>query len=141
MALPQNQSWPPAQLATTLPKMGEWSAWYAGDADQLSSVYGGGGNDPTATGFFGSDRGGFRATVGRALTRWFWGEHNVGPTRRVKLHVPIAAELCQASADLLFADQITLKASDDATQERLDELCDDYLHAELAEAAEVGAAL
>lgn len=141
MALPQStQAWPPVQVARTLPAMGVWSAWYAGDADQLASVYGGGG-DQSTTGFFASDHGGFRATVGRALTRWFWGEASKGPDRRVKLHVPIAAELCQASADLLFADQITLKADDEATQKRLDELCDDGLHTELAEAAEVAAAL
>lgn len=143
MALPQSSmAWPPAQVSKTLPMMGVWGAWYAGDADLLASVYGGAtGADPTATGFFASDHGGFRATVGRALTRWFWGETSRGPDRRVKLHVPIAAELCQASADLLFAEQITLKADDQATQDRLDDLCDDYLHAELAEAAEVAAAL
>lgn len=143
MALPQTtQAWPPAQLVRTLPQMGVWSAWYAGDSDQLSNVYGGAtGADPSATGFFASDHGGFRATVGRALTRWFWGESSRGPDRRVKLHVPIAAELCQASADLLFADQITLKAADQTTQARLDDLCDDGLHTGLAEAAEVCAAL
>lgn len=143
MALPQTtQAWPPAQLVKTLPQMGVWSAWYAGDSDQLSNVYGGAtGADPSATGFFASDHGGFRATVGRALTRWFWGEASRGPDRRVKLHVPIAAELCQASADLLFADQITLKAADQTTQARLDTLCDDGLHTGLAEAAEVCAAL
>jgi A118 family predicted phage portal protein len=141
MALPQStQAWPPAQVGKTLPMMGVWSAWYAGDSDQLTSVYGGGG-DQSTTGFFASDHGGFRATVGRALTRWFWGEASKGPAQRVKLHVPIAAELCQASADLLFADQITLKADDEATQTRLDELCDDGLHTELAESAEAAAAL
>lgn len=144
MALPGNGlSWPPAQVKTTiLPHMGVWSAWYAGNSDQLASVYGGAtGSDPTMTGFFASDHGGFRATVGRALTRWFWGEASRGPDRRVKLHVPIAAELCQASADLLFADTITLKVDNDAVQERLDELCDETLHSELSEAADVGAAL
>jgi A118 family predicted phage portal protein len=143
MALPQStQAWPPAQVVRTLPQMGVWSAWYAGDSDQLSSVYGGAtGADPSATGFFASDHGGFRATVGRALTRWFWGESSRGPDRRVKLHVPIAAELCQASADLLFGEQITLQVEDETTQARLDELCDDDLYSELAEAAEVCAAL
>jgi A118 family predicted phage portal protein len=141
MALPQStQAWPPAQVGRTLPAMGVWSAWYAGDSDQLTSVYGGGG-DQSTTGFFASDHGGFRATVGRALTRWFWGEASKGPAQRVKLHVPIASELCQASADLLFADQISLKVEDETTQARLDELCDDGLHTELAEAAEVAAAL
>lgn len=122
--------------------MGVWSAWFAGDSEQLSSVYGGAtGSDPTATGFFASDHGGFRATVGRALTRWFWGEASRGPDRRVKLHVPIAAELCQASADLLFSESITVKAGNQAAQERLDEFCDDYFHSEISAAAEVSAAL
>ena len=143
MALPSSgQIWPPAQLHTILPHLGMWSAWFAGDSDQLASVYGGAtGSDPTATGFFASDHGGFRATVGRALTRWFWGEASRGPDRRVKLHVPIAAELCQASADLLFSESITVKAGDDASQERLDEFCDDYFHSEISSAAEVSAAL
>lgn len=143
MALPQSsQAWPPAQLAKTLPQMGVWGAWYAGDADLLASVYGGAtGADPTATGFFASDHGGFRATVGRALTRWFWGESSRGPDRRVKLHVPIAAEVCQASADLLFSDTITLKVDNADAQDRLDELCSETLHAELSAAAEVAAAL
>jgi A118 family predicted phage portal protein len=108
----------------------------------LSTVYGGAtGSDPSVTGFFASDHGGFRATVGRALTRWFWGEASRGPDRRVKLHVPIAAELCQASADLLFSDTITLKTDNKDLQERLDDLCDDGFHAELTTAAEVCAAL
>lgn len=143
MALPSSgQAWPPHQLKTILPHMGVWSAWFAGDSDQLSSVYGGAtGADPTATGFFASDHGGFRATVGRALTRWFWGEASRGPDRRVKLHVPIAAELCQASADLLFSESVTVKSSDAGAQERLDEFCDDYFHSEISAAAEVSAAL
>ena len=143
MALPQNsQSWPPAPLTQILPSMGVWSAWYSGDTDQLSSVYGGAtGSDPSATGFFASDHGGFRATVGRALTRWFWGEGSRGPDRRVKLHVPIAAELCQASADLLFSDTITITSENKDAQDRLDELCTDHFHAELVSAAEVCAAL
>jgi A118 family predicted phage portal protein len=122
--------------------MGVWGAWYSGDTDQLSSVYGGAtGSDPSATGFFASDHGGFRATVGRALTRWFWGEASRGPDRRVKLHVPIAAELCQASADLLFSDTITITSDNKDAQTRLDELVDDHFHAELTAAADVCAAL
>ncbi|HKU03969.1 MAG TPA: phage portal protein [Arthrobacter sp.] len=143
MALPQTSlSWPPTQLTGILPSMGVWSAWYSGDTDQLSSVYGGAtGSDPSATGFFASDHGGFRATVGRALTRWFWGEASRGPDRRVKLHVPIAAEICQASADLLFSDTVTITSDDKDAQDRLDELCTDHFHAELVSAAEVCAAL
>jgi A118 family predicted phage portal protein len=148
MALPSSgQSWPPKQMSNLLPRLGIWSAWFSGDADQLARAYGGAANsDPSTTGFFASDHGGFRATVGRALTRFFWGEASRGPDRRTKLHVPIAAELCQASADLLFSDQVTLtvdnaKTTGAATQARLDTLTGDGMHAELAESAEVGAAL
>src|SRR5213595_3823605 len=143
MGLPNNNpAWPPTQLAQILPKLGEWSAWFAGDSDQLSMVYGGAtGSDPSATGFFASDHGGFRATVGRALTRWFWGEASRGPDRRVKLHIPIGAEICQASADLLFYDTITVTSDNKDAQNRLDELCDDHFNAEITTAAEVCAAL
>ena len=137
-----NTAWPPPQLATILPCYAAWSAWWAGNPDQLSSLYGGrAGYDPTSTGFFASDAGGFRATVGRALQRWFWGEATRGPDRRVKLHVPIASELCQASADLLFAETITVESDQQAVQDRLDELVDDGFHAEVAAAAEAAAAL
>jgi A118 family predicted phage portal protein len=133
-------------MSTFLPQLGLWSAWYSGDPDHLSSVYGGAtGADSSRTGFFASDHGGFKATATR-LARWFWGERSIGPDRRTKLHIPIAAELCQASADLLFSDQVTLtvenaKTAGKATQERLDALSGDGMHAEFAEAAEVGAAL
>jgi A118 family predicted phage portal protein len=143
MPLPGNgQTWPPAQLTNILPLYATWNAWWTGNPDQLASLYGGRtGYDPTSTGFFASDAGGFRATVGRALQRWFWGEATRGPDRRVKLHVPIAAELCQASADLLFSDTITVEAEDQATQDRLAQLIDDGFHTEIATAAEVAAAL
>lgn len=143
MPLPGNgQTWPPAQLTNILPLFATWSAWWTGNPDELSSLYGGRtGYDPTSTGFFASDAGGFRATVGRALQRWFWGEATRGPDRRVKLHVPIAAEIVQASADLLFADTITVEADDQQTQDRLADLLDDGFHTEIATAAESAAAL
>jgi A118 family predicted phage portal protein len=143
--LPVNgTAWPPAPLQRILPDIAVWSAWYAGDTNQLAAVYGGNAastGNPTGQQFFASDAGGFKATVGRMLARWFWGEPTIGPDRRIKLHVPIAADICQASADLLFAEQITLKANDETTQAYLDDLCDDGLHTSLAEAAEVAAGL
>lgn len=154
MPLPTpNSPWPPPQLARILPQMRIWSAWYGGDVNELAAVYGGA-TDPTAQNFFGSDAGGFKATVSRTLQRWFHGEPVRGPDRRIKLHMPIAADLCQSSADLLFADPPSLtigpkptKNSDgtpgrqNPTQDRLDQLTDSGLYTRLAEAAEVGAAL
>jgi A118 family predicted phage portal protein len=143
MPLPQNGTpWPPAALANQiLPKLGEWAAWYAGDPDMLSAVYGGQQNmDPGQTGFFASDHGGFTA-MGRALKRMFWGEPTRAPDRRMKLHVPLAADLCQASADLLFADEVNLTALNRKVQAAIDVMADDGLHNRFAATAEVVAAL
>ena len=143
MPLPKNGvQWPPAAVANQiLPKIGEWSAWYAGDPDMLSVVYGGQANmDAGQTGFFASDHGGFTA-MGRALKRFFWGEPTRAPDRRLKLHVPIAADLCQASADLLFADEVTLTVKNSGLQNIVDQMADDGLHTKFAETAEVAAAL
>lgn len=143
MALPPAfTSWPPKQLDAILPRLAIWDAWYTGDTDRLSAVYGGpGANDPSAAGFFATDQGGFKGVVGRALQRWFWGEVTRGPDRRNKLHIPIASDICQASADLLFADGFTLKASNAQTQTQLDEMLDDGMQTKLAEASEIAAAL
>lgn len=149
MPLPANGTpWPPRQLTNILPQLSVWSAWYSGSPEMLSSVYGGFGSqgigvssDPTAQSFFGSDTGSWIAKVTQRARRWFWGEANKTPDRNNKLHVPIAADLCQASADLLFSDQVKLKAGDAKTQEYLDQLADDGFHSKLAEAAEVGAAM
>ncbi|UFS59484.1 phage portal protein [Subtercola endophyticus] len=143
MPLPQSDPkavWPPANLTPILAKMGQWSAWYSGDLEKLQAAYGGG-TTADSTGFFASDKGGIRATVGRTLQRFFVGQPTVGPERNTKLPVPIASEMCQVSADLLFADPVTIIIDDDDTQERVNELADDNLHATLAEAAEVCAAL
>lgn len=119
MPLPTaGSAWPPRQLQQILPQMAVWSAWYGGDVNQLAHVYGGS-TDPTSTNFFGSDGGGFRVTVGRALQRWFHGEPTRGPDRRIKLHLPIAADLCQSSADLVFADPPTLTIGRDTAPKRL----------------------
>jgi hypothetical protein len=132
--------WPPPELKQILAHMTQWSAWFTGDLQALQAAYGGG-VIQDSTGFFASDAGGFRATVGRTLQRFFVGEPTRGPDRNTKLPIPIAAEMCQASADLLFADPVTITAGETSTQDRLLELVDDSLHSTFAEAAEICAAL
>lgn len=135
-----NDTFPPKQLERILPAMTQWSAWYSGDLAKLQSAYGGG---PMLdqTGFFASDKGGFRATVNRTLQRWFVGEPARGPERNTKLPIPIAAEMCQASADLLFSDPVVVTVDNEATQERVEELLDERAHSTFAAAAESAAAL
>ncbi|MFE5628467.1 phage portal protein [Streptomyces sp. NPDC056543] len=143
MPLPTgNQPWPPAALDQVRDRMTVWDAWYGGDPNALSSVYGGQtGNDPGSTGFFSSERGGWRGAVGRAMTRWFWGQPTPSGEQRSKLHVPLASDIATTSSALLFSEPPTVKGSDDATTARLGELVDDGLHGTLLEAAELAAAL
>ncbi|MGH3703023.1 MAG: phage portal protein [Agromyces sp.] len=165
MALPTsdpNAQWPPKQLDTILPAMARWSAWFSNDLERLQMVYGGGLSPDAGNGFFASQTGGFKAAVGRTLQRWFVGKPSAGVEQNTKLAIPIAAEMCQASADLLFADPVTVTvgpapvapkldtAPTDATpapkapnptQDRVETLLDEEFHTRIAEGAELGAAL
>lgn len=142
MPLPNGGAWPPENLRPVWGKLAEWSAWYGGDPDQLAQIYGGtSAGDPSRTGFFASQGGGFRATVRGFLQRWFWGSPTPSHEQRTKLHLPIAGDIASTSADLLFSEPPTFTVEDATTQERLDELVEYGLHATLLEAAEVAAAL
>jgi hypothetical protein len=135
MPLPTGgQPWPPPELRPVLAQMSVWDAWWSGNPDRLSSVYGVG---PGATAHASQYRGGIVGTV----ARWFWGKPPAPGEQRTKLHVPIAADICQTSSDLLFSEPPAASVDDDATQARLDELTDAGLHAALLEAAELAAAL
>ena len=142
--------WPPKSLDQILPSMGRWSAWWANSIEQLQIAYGGGTTGDT-TGFFASDTGG-QKVHSLGPVSWFVGRPTVGNQRNTKLPIPIASEMCQASADLLFSDPVTVTigAPPEAdgkthtvspTQTRLGELMDDNFHSTMAEAAEVCAAL
>lgn len=159
-----NAQWPPQQLDTILPSMARWSAWFSNDLERLQAAYGGGLAADTS-GFFASQAGGFKAAVGRTLQRWFVGQPAMGTDRNTKIAVPIAAEMCQASADLLFSDPVTVvvgpkdttpkpvaKDTDaeskpvtpkpaTPTETRLEALLDEEFHTKIAEAAELAAAL
>ena len=137
MPLPEgNTPWPPKQLDGILAPLSRWSAWYAGTPEALQAAYGraqGPQLDRPA-----QYRGGIQGTVARA----FWGRPTGDLTqRRDQLHVPIAADLCQASADLLFAEPPSITSPQKATQARIAELVDDGLHGKLAGAHEIGSAL
>lgn len=141
MPLPSGGVWPPPTLATVQNKLAEWSAWYSGDPEALSAVYGGQRTRDT-TGLFAPERGGWRAAVGRTLERWFWGTRPTSPQPRTKLHVPLASDIAVTSANLLFGEMVSITSQDTGTQQRLDELVDaSGLHSTLLEAAELCAAL
>lgn len=157
MPLPVSDStnvWPPANMTNIFAHMNQWSAWYSNDLAKLQAAYGGG-TMADQTGFFASETGGFKPTIGQRLQRFFVGQHTIGANRNTKMPIPVAGMICQAVADLLYADPPTFTVRVDTdndgdgvsekvanpTQERLNQLADDSMYGILAQAAEVGAAL
>jgi hypothetical protein len=142
MPLPTGGTWPPTPPPVRAAHSA-WSAWYSGDPDRLSAVYGGTGSgfygNPTAAQFFRPAQ--YRGGLSGALARFWWGRPTPASEDRAKLHVPVASDLAVMSADLLFSDPPTLTADDTATQGRLDAYAEDGLWSTLREAAEVCAAL
>ncbi|MGW4411172.1 hypothetical protein ACWEJ6_44575 [Nonomuraea sp. NPDC004702] len=141
MPLPSGGTWPPPALAQITPKLAEWSAWYSGDPDALAGVYGGQRTEDS-TGFFASERGGWRASVGKKLERWFWGTRPTNSQPRTKLHVPLASDIAATSANLLYGEMISITSEDKTTQARLETLIENSgLHSTLLESAEIAAGL
>jgi hypothetical protein len=130
-------AWPPAQLTPIAAKQTEWDAWYVGDPHQLHGHYSGTRRDPFDR--VSQHRGG---VVG-AVARFWWGRPNRDLTKidDDRLHVPMATDLCQASADLLYADPPSFRSDDKATGKELDDAVEDGLLSALVEGAEVAAAL
>lgn len=136
MSLPTGGPWPPKSLDTIAPKLAEWDAWYSGDPAKLRAAY------SRATSLPVDRVAQLRGGVSGALARMWWGRPVGDLTKRHdQLHIPVASDLCQASADLLFSEPPSITVPDVSTQDWLDEASGDGLHSTLAEAAEIGAAL
>ncbi|WP_131104036.1 phage portal protein [Ornithinimicrobium sufpigmenti] len=134
MPLPDNgATWPPKDYTDQLATMARWDAWYVGSPDALNKAY----SAPAGRTRPSQYAGGL---VG-AAARLFWGRPVVGNRRPAQLHVPLAADLAQASSDLLYADPPTVTSDDEKTAEALQAYLDDATVQVLAEGAEIGAAL
>lgn len=131
MALPLNNTqWPPVELDDITPKMAEWSAWWANDTNALTGVYGASGPGPAR-----------RGVINRVV-EWFWSaKASDNDSGMSKLHVPIASDLCQVSADLLFSEPPIITVENEAAQERLGLIAGPQLDLVLVSGAEVSAAL
>jgi A118 family predicted phage portal protein len=147
MPLPSGGVWPPKELQPVTARLAVWSAWYTGDTDMLSDIYGGNlAGDPGVPlgGFLNPDRPGLRGVIGRTLARWFWGIPNPSGEKRTKLHLPVASDIASVSADMLFSEPPTLTMpdkADDKTKARLAELAGDEMQATLLEGMETAAGL
>lgn len=118
--------------------MRTWAAWWVGDPEELASVYGGAAGLPAPP----PDRPGqHRGGVVGALSRMFWGSPTPPGQRATKLHLPLAGEIADTAAQLLFAAPPAVTAAGEPTQARLDELLDETTWARLLTAAETCAAL
>lgn len=140
-----NEAWPPKAWAPVARQIDINAAWYSGDEDRLSAVYGG----TTGQVRRPTEGGGVLATA----ARWFWGRRNTDANApRQRLHAPAAADVAATSADLLFGVAPTWtipeahgeKPDPDAvaTEERLLEILDDDgIDNTLLEAAEIAGGL
>lgn len=136
MPLPQNGAvWPPKDFTQVAAQYDEHNAWYVGDPDLLRAAY-----QRTRPSVDRPSQ--YRRGVGGALARFWWGRPIGDLTKRQDgLHIPLAADICQLSADLLFSEPPTLKVDDKKTQERLDDMAGEDLWPTFGSAAELGAAL
>lgn len=107
-----NLAWPPAALGAITPKLQEWSAWYGGDSHTLARQYGGfSGTSPAVRARPSQFAGGVQGVV----ARMFWGAPQAPGQARTKLHMPVAADIATASADLLFSEALKVTLPEDAT--------------------------
>ncbi|MEU0783533.1 phage portal protein [Streptomyces sp. NPDC006173] len=142
-----NTAWPPPHLDIPHADMDMWRAWYSGNTDHLAAVYGGPTNyrsNAIARQFFEVDQ-----RRGGEELRTFWGQSPSPGQQAAKLHVPIAADVAEMSANLLWSDvpQVTVdgdstdKALAKTTQAQIGRYLDDRGHAKMREGAELAAGL
>lgn len=132
MPLPQYDiPWPPDNLAYG--KYAEHSAWYSGDPQELARAYIGMGTP-----------GAKPQGMVNVVRSWFWGKQAIAPAPRLRIHVPMAADIAATSADLLFSEppQFATDGGSKAIADRLDEIIEaESFTRLLLEAAEVCSAL
>lgn len=145
MPLPTEKTpWPPVSLTPVYDRIDSWSAWYSGSPDHLAAIYGregGTGYDSVSRARFANHTSQYRGGVVGLIARWFWGSPSRMGEQRSKLHLPVAGDIAQASADLLFSEPPTMTVPNAATQDFLNETIEDGLYMTLLEGAEVCAGL
>lgn len=126
MPLPtSDQPWPPATYSDIAADIRLADVWWSGTANDLADYYA----SPAAP---------------RRARRGFWGRDKSGNVVRTekRVHLPAAAAIASASADLLFGETPTFTVTNPATQDRLDTICEqDGFAATILEAAELASGL
>lgn len=138
----KNTPWPPRSAQSE--KLAEWSAWYSGDVRELGAFYGarqGAHGGPLVAGRAIPRPSQYAGGIVGAVARMFWGVPPAAGEQQSKLHVPLAADICGTSADLLFADPVQISTEDKAAADLFAGLREDGLDSVLHEGAEVAAAM
>lgn len=128
--------WPPEEYDLVNAQISIWSAWFSGDIDQLTSVYSDVSNEVPSE----AEKWRPIRKVFSYLRRWFWRRASSTRRPRQRVHVPLAGDIAQASAGLLFGEPPTVECEHEATAAKLDEILPDVWRV-LSEGAEIGAAL
>jgi len=149
--------WPPREYRPPLASMDMWHAWYSGDTDHLAAVYGGPGaiaSNPTSRAFFDLNSvnrpSQFQGGIVGRVSRMIWGEPITPGQQNTRLHVPLAGDVAELSANLLWSDIPTVSVDSDSTgstsamvktTDQIKRYLDDHGHAAMRQAAEIAAAL
>lgn len=147
--------WPPQPWDIAFARFRELDALYTGDTATLQEIYSGQAGAAPSTHTVNGRR--YRGGIIGSLSKMFLGTPVVPDEQRMRMHLPLAADLCTLSSDLLFgeAPQILFRRPDDVqgtadttvkwshqAQGRLDEvIATDYAHTELLLGGEYAAAL
>lgn len=105
MALPRpNTPWPPKPFDKIMRSVDECAAWWDGSPERIAGQY--------TAGESYTDRAS-AGILNRTLARPFWGrKQNTGEATR-RVHIPIAADLAQTSATLMFSEPPSFKIARD----------------------------
>jgi hypothetical protein len=117
-----------------MPSFYQWDALYSSDLDRLQEAFGGSAvrqqlDRPYARG------------ISKLAARFGWGRPAPEGQTDDRLHVPLAADLCAATAELGWSDPPQITASLPAAQDRIAEYVDARALAVFAAGTEIGAAL
>jgi hypothetical protein len=85
--------------------------------------------------------GQFRGGLIGSISRFFWGQPVPPGQKRSKYHVPVAGDLAQTSADLLYSAPLDVTCEESGNQDVMEGLFDDGMHSTLLESGELAAAL
>lgn len=133
--------WPPIPDAVRSPMAG-WSAWYEGTPEALATYYAFGYGSAQSRPRVRPSQ--FAGGIVGALARFWWGQPQTSGQPAKGLHVPLAADIASASADMLFSEELGLdfgKTPEAASKRLLEVLDANSWQALLPEASEVQAAL